>query len=172
MIKKFSALLFTAALLFSIHSVAQRPRTIEADGAFAKGDYYDAIDLYKKAYSKESDKEGRAEIIFKTAECYRMVNDAKNQEVWYDKAIKAEYKDNIAILRLADALKFQGKYDEAMAKYAAATSQPERIAALRELDALMTSQYHYVMAWTADFTSAKPSPYPSPSDRLLERFAR
>jgi peptidoglycan-associated lipoprotein len=117
MIKKFSSLLFTATLLFSIHAVAQRPRTIEADGAFAKGDYYDAIDLYKKAYSKESDKEARAEIIFKTAECYRLVNDAKNQEVWYDKAIKAEYKDNIAILRLADALKFQGKYDEAMAKY-------------------------------------------------------
>ncbi|MBK5286530.1 MAG: OmpA family protein, partial [Bacteroidia bacterium] len=107
----------TASLLFFLQANAQRSRTLEADNAFTKGDYYDAIDLYKKAYSKENGKEARAEIVFKTAECYRFVNDAKNQEVWYDKAIKSGYKDNIAILHLADALKFQGKYDEAMAKY-------------------------------------------------------
>jgi len=115
--KKFSALFLSASLLFLIHANAQHPRTAEADQVFAKGDYYDAIDKYKAAYSKEKNKDVRAEIIFKTAECYRKVNDAKNQEVWYDKAIKAGYKDNISILRLADALKFQGKYDEAIAKY-------------------------------------------------------
>ena len=115
--KKFSAVIFAASLLFFINADAQHARTVDADLAFSKGDYYDAIDMYKKAYSKENNKEARAEIVFKTAECYRMVNDAKNQADWYDRAIKAGYKDNIVILRLADALKFQGKYDEALAKY-------------------------------------------------------
>src|SRR5687768_8836645 len=116
--KIFSVFISVAALLlFTLQVQAQHPRTVEADKAFNSGDYYSAIDLYKQAYTKEKNKSVRAEIVFKTAESYRMVNDAKNQEVWYDKAIQAGYKDNVALLRIADAMKFQGKYDEAIAKY-------------------------------------------------------
>lgn len=115
--KRFSVIISASILLLSLQAQAQHPRTVAADNAFNKGDYYDAIDLYKQAYTKEKNKNVKSEIVFKTAECYRMVNDAKNQEVWYDKAITAGYKDNTALLRIADALKFQGKYDEAIARY-------------------------------------------------------
>ena len=115
--KIFSVFVSVSVFLFALQVQAQHPRTIEADKAFNSGDYFSAIDLYKQAYTKEKNKSVRAEIVFKTAECYRMVNDAKNQEVWYDKAIQAGYKDNIALLRIAEAMKFQGKYDEAIAKY-------------------------------------------------------
>jgi peptidoglycan-associated lipoprotein len=99
------------------NSFAQRPAVQMAEQAYAKGDYYDAAALYKKAFSKEKNKVKRAEYIFKVAESYRMTNDYKNQEVWYAKAIKANNKNPDAIIRLADALKMNGKYDEAIVQY-------------------------------------------------------
>ncbi len=108
----------TLICLLTIVSVyAQKGSVAAGDAAFSKGDYYDAVPLYKKAFSKEKNKTKRAEIIFKTAESYRKVNDFKNQEVWYAKAIKAGYKEPVAILNLADAIKFNGKYDEAIVQY-------------------------------------------------------
>ena len=104
-------------LLTVVSVYAQKGSVAAGDAAFSKGDYYDAIPLYKKAFSKEKNKTKRAEIIFKTAESYRKVNDFKNQEVWYAKAIKGGYKEPIAILYLADAIKFNGKYDEAIVQY-------------------------------------------------------
>lgn len=97
--------------------IAQRGPTYQADQAFEKGDYYDAALLYKKAYTKEKNKIKRAEIIYKVAEAYRLTNDYKNQEVWYAKAIKAGLKDPEAIWKLANALKMNGKYDEAIVQY-------------------------------------------------------
>lgn len=109
---------FIAALLFVTGTVsAQRGATFMADQAFSKGDYYDAAALYKKAFTKEKNKVKRAEIIYKVAESYRLSNDSKNQEVWYAKALKANFKDPAAILHYADALKFNGKYDEAIVQY-------------------------------------------------------
>jgi peptidoglycan-associated lipoprotein len=104
-------------LLFAANTFGQRLAVVQADLAFAKGDYYDAAILYKKAFSKEKNKVKKAEIIYKVAESYRLTNDYKNQEVWYAKAIKANFKDPMAVLRLADALKMNGKYDEAVVQY-------------------------------------------------------
>ncbi len=113
-------LLLTACLLFAASlTFAQRGPTYQADLAFDKGDYYDAASLYKKAFTKEKNKVKRAEIIYKVAESYRLTNDYKNQEVWYAKSIKAGYKNADAILHYADALKMNGKYDEAIVQYTA-----------------------------------------------------
>jgi peptidoglycan-associated lipoprotein len=106
-------------LLFSTSLFAQRGVTYMADKAFDSGDYYDAINLYKKAYTKEKNKPKKAEIIFKVAECYRKTNDYKNQEVWYGKAVKAKSKNPNATLFLANALRYNGKYDEAIVQYEA-----------------------------------------------------
>lgn len=111
-------LFFTAVFILSSGILfAQRGPTYQADQAFEKGDYYDAAILYKKAYTKEKNKVKRAEIIYKVAESYRLTNDYKNQEVWYAKAIKAGLKEPDAILKLAQAMKMNGKYDEAIVQY-------------------------------------------------------
>ncbi len=110
----FFSLIF---ILSAIITNGQRTSLVQADLAFAKGDYYDAATLYKKAFTKEKNKVKRAEIIYKVAESYRITNDYKNQEVWYAKAIKANYKEPAAILHYADALKKNGKYDEAIVQY-------------------------------------------------------
>ncbi len=110
-------LILTVTLFCANTAFAQRNPITMAEQAFAKGDYYDAAILYKKAYTKEKNKVKKAEIIFKVAESYRLTNDPKNQEVWYAKALKLNYKDPEVLLKYANALRYNGKYDEAIVQY-------------------------------------------------------
>jgi peptidoglycan-associated lipoprotein len=114
---KLFSFVIVALLAFSSLAQAQRNYMEIADNSYKKGDFYIAIDQYKEAYSKEKDKAKKAEIIYKTAGCYRMANDTKQSEVWYDKAIKANYPDALAVLYYAQALKANGKYDEAIVQF-------------------------------------------------------
>ncbi len=108
---------FIVVVATVVSSYAQRGPMAVADAAFSKGDYYEAVPLYKKAFGKEKNKAKKAEILFKTGECYRKVNDFKNEEVWYQKAIKGGYKEPEVYLLLGHALKLDGKYDEAIVQY-------------------------------------------------------
>ena len=101
--------LLAIAMLFSISLSAQKNYKQDADISFSGFKYYQAIDLYKKAYTKEKSKEVKSEILFKVAECYRLKEDGTQAAVWYSKAITAKYDDPIALLYLADIYKSQGK---------------------------------------------------------------
>ncbi|MBN8702516.1 MAG: OmpA family protein [Bacteroidetes bacterium] len=105
------------AFLFVAPAFAQKNFSKEADKAYKNMEFFNAIELYKKAYSKAKKKEEKASILFKTAECYRKIGDSKQAETWYAKAVKAKYPDPKAILYLADAKKIQQKYDEAIVEY-------------------------------------------------------
>ncbi len=113
--KKIVLLVVLSALFTAVFS--QKEVTSKADNAFQTGRYYEAIDLYKYAFAKARDKDQKAQIIFMTAECYRMIQDNRQAEVWYRKAIKKKYNNPIAILHLANALRSIGKYDEALIEY-------------------------------------------------------
>lgn len=89
----------------------------DADASFRRGEYYTAIMQYKKAYSRERNNTAKATIIFQTAECYRYINDTKQAEIWYRKAVKVKYPDPVAILYLAQSKKSNDKYDEALIEY-------------------------------------------------------
>ena len=89
----------------------------DADASFKRGEYYTAIMQYKKAYSRERNNTAKATIIFQTAECYRYINDTKQAEIWYKKAVKVKYPDPVAILFLAQSKKSNDKYDEALIEY-------------------------------------------------------
>src|ERR1041385_3976355 len=102
------------ALLLSSNVMAQKNFSKDADKAFDNKEYFNAIELYKKAFTKAKKKEDKAFIIFRTAECYRLIGDNKQAEAWYTKTIKANYTDPKAILFLADAKKAQEKYNEAL----------------------------------------------------------
>ena len=115
----FACMCFFALATTHVSAQSDRPReaSADADAAYTSGNFYDAIPLYKKAFSKESKKDKKSEIVFRTAECYRLIGDVPNEIVWYDKTIKAGYQDPIAIFYYADALKQSGKYDEAIVQY-------------------------------------------------------
>lgn len=117
---KFVSRLFlvtTVILALSGSAVAQNKRVVAADRLFNNKEYYEALNAYKKALEVVKGKAAKAELTYKQALCYKMVNDPKKAEAWFAKAIKAKYQDPEAILNLADMMRINGKYDEALAEY-------------------------------------------------------
>jgi peptidoglycan-associated lipoprotein len=112
-------LMFGLALLLSFEASAQGGKTRKADEAYNNFLYTDAIELYKKALTKIDNKAQKAEVLFRIAESYRKINDLKNAEGFYAKAVKAKYPDPKAQLYLADCKKAQEKYTEAITEYQA-----------------------------------------------------
>ena len=100
-------------------SPAQRRKAERAYAAFNAGEYFDAIDEFKDAYSKtqKTDKASRTELIFMIAESYRLVNDPKNSETWYKLAVKSPNSRPEAQYWLALSLKKNGKYPQAIDEF-------------------------------------------------------
>ncbi len=105
-------------------SMAQRKNRhlIAADQMYDSERYFVAIDKYKKAYSKiKRNKEEKARIAYRIAECYRHVNDVRRAKGAYKRAIRMNDVDKnpTMLLHYADILKALAKYEEAQAQYEA-----------------------------------------------------
>jgi peptidoglycan-associated lipoprotein len=111
------ALTTTAVIAIAFSVTAQKNFLKDADMAYEHHQYFNAIELYKQAYTKVKKADAKARILFRTGESYQQINDLKGAETYYSKAIKAKYPDPIAILNLADVLKAQKKYPEAIVEY-------------------------------------------------------
>lgn len=111
------ALTTLAVMAFAFTINAQKNYLKDADLAYDNHQYFNAIELYKQAYTKEKKADKKAKILFRTGESYHEINDLKGAETYYSKAIKAKYPDPIAVLKLADCLKTQQKYTEAIVEY-------------------------------------------------------
>ena len=114
---KFYFLLIAYFLAFSVLSFPQKKRTARADEAYDAGEFYEAIDLYKNAYSAIKDKQEKIRVIFQIAECYRKTNNSKQSELRYKRAVSREYPDPIAVFRYAEAKKMNGKYEGAIDEF-------------------------------------------------------
>ena len=97
--------------------LAQKKKLERADEAFAAGEYYEAIDLYKDAYAAIKNRELKTEVVFKVAECYRIINEPLKAEMWYKKAIQRKYPDPVVILYYAQQMMKNGKYEEAIEQF-------------------------------------------------------
>lgn len=89
----------------------------EAFEAYDAEEYYFAIERLKRAFTEVRGREDKSEILFKIAQSYKFTNDYKNAENYFEKAVKLGYKDPVAQLYLADMLKAQGEYEDAIAAY-------------------------------------------------------
>lgn len=83
------------------------------------GEYYKAIEKYRKASRKEKDRDKRRDYAFAIAECYRNIGDYERAAMYYKNAIRRNYPDNIVLLRHADMLRASQEYDEAIENYKA-----------------------------------------------------
>ena len=90
--------------------------TKKANEYFEAKEYNNAVELYKRAFSKANSRKEKAQITYNQAECYRFMNDCKSAANYYKRAVKMKY-DEIAQLRYADMLRCQGEYEEAMQEY-------------------------------------------------------
>ncbi|MFN8256392.1 MAG: OmpA family protein [Bacteroidales bacterium] len=113
---KFSAVLLL--ILFSgIAISAQTKKIKKADDTFNAGEYYKASEMYTKLYSKANSKLIKGELAFKLGECYRKLNEPKKAEKWYQRAVNAKYQDPMSVCYLADAMKMNEKYADAIVEY-------------------------------------------------------
>ncbi|MCB2197579.1 MAG: OmpA family protein [Bacteroidetes bacterium] len=113
-----SVILFSIfVLLIQGISVAQLSVYNKANEYYENGQYYQAIDLLRDAYSKVTDNNIKSEITFQVAECYRKTNQPRKAEMWYKKAIQKKYSNPIIYLYYADALKMNEDFEEAIENY-------------------------------------------------------
>jgi peptidoglycan-associated lipoprotein len=106
-------------LFFPLHGHAQKKKdqTAKAREAFESGEYMVALDLFKDAYNKVSDRDVKNEMIFLIAECYRITNQPDKAELRYKQAIDRDYPNPIIYLRYADALRMDEAYEDAKEYY-------------------------------------------------------
>jgi peptidoglycan-associated lipoprotein len=117
--KKSITIIFLLILVFLPDAQAQKRKTQRAYDAFHAGEYFESIDLFKDAYSKtkKSDKSARTELVFMIAESYRMINDPRNSETWYKLAVKSAYSNPDAQYWLAESMKKNDKYTQAIDEF-------------------------------------------------------
>lgn len=112
-------LLCLSLIVFSAGAFAQGAERFikEADNEFKNEGYYEAIELYKKAYSKEKDVTEKGRLIFQIAESYRYILDMEQAVVWYDKALKARHENPMSYYYIAESHREQGQFAEAITYY-------------------------------------------------------
>jgi len=120
MMHKGIILLVFLGLIAAVQPVdgQRKERDSRANAAYEAGEYYDAIDLFKRAYSKVSDRERQAEIIFKIAECYRITGQPRQAALWYRKALQQDYQDPELYLRYGQSLMRYERFEEAEEQFA------------------------------------------------------
>src|SRR5512133_1239595 len=102
---------------FANPAQGQSKRTSKAYTTFDAGEYYAAIDQFKDAYQRTSDKKEKLNITFHIAECYRKTDNAPQAALWYGKVLAKDYNNPLSILYYADALRMNQNYEEAKAQY-------------------------------------------------------
>ncbi len=107
-----------ATLFLSLPVDAQKKqKDSRAQAAFAAGEYFAAIDLYKNVYNKVSDREQKTAILFKIGECYRILGEARSAALWYKKAVREDYQDPIIFLRYGQMMLINEKYEMASGEF-------------------------------------------------------
>ena len=81
------------------------------------GEYYKAIEKYRKARKKEKNRQKRIEYAYELAECYRAIGLYDYAAQNYKFAIRLGYDDTEALLHYADMLRITQKYEEAYETY-------------------------------------------------------
>lgn len=113
------AILFGLALPINAQ---KRSPAKNADMAFERGQYYQAIERYKKAYKKTRKKkfeDERMRITYQLGECYRLTDNVRQAAVQYKRVGKSEFPKSTPIyyLHYGDVLKRTEKYDESLINY-------------------------------------------------------
>ena len=91
-----------------------------ANEQLARGEYSDAAKTYRKIYNKLTKKEERplrGEVAAKMAECHRRLSKFQRAAAAYQNAIRYEWPDTMAYLRLAEMLHASGQYGQAVKAY-------------------------------------------------------
>jgi len=81
------------------------------------GEYYKAIEKYRKASRKEKDRTKRMEYAYAIAECYHYIGDYERAALYYQNAIRRGFENPEATLNLAEMQRNIQRYDESLENY-------------------------------------------------------
>lgn len=119
-------LILSGLLVVSAAAFGQVKQIKDANTQFRSGNYCEAASKCELAYSKikRKSKSGLAQkgnMAFKTAECYRNVENFKRANEWYEKAILLKYQQEepLVLLYNADMLRQMSELKKAEDNYAA-----------------------------------------------------
>ena len=138
-------LLYLLPLILLLDSCTTGMNLRKADKLYGYGEYFAAAAQYGKAYRNlnAKDKKLKAHASFYRGECFRHTNQSFKAENEYRKAIRYNYANDTAYLRLAQTLQKNGKYQEAEKNYTTyLTGHPDDLLALNGLSAC-----HLVDKW-------------------------
>ncbi|MFP4844450.1 OmpA family protein [Winogradskyella sp. PE311] len=120
--KNFKTLLFIT-LMSSLCLTAQDKNTKKADKEFARFEFVDAAESYKKLVDKGN---GSPYVYAQLAESYYNIFSTVEAERWYEKALESS-QDPEMIYKYSEMLKANGKYE-------ASNAQMEKFASMRPSD--------------------------------------
>jgi tetratricopeptide (TPR) repeat protein len=91
----------------------------KADKLYEYGEYYEAAAQYGKAYRRLSSQEKalRAHTSYYRGESFRKLNQSVKAENEYRKALRYAYLNDTLLLRIAQTLHKNGRYEEAASYY-------------------------------------------------------
>lgn len=97
----------------------KRVKLSDADRHFARGEYFEAAEKYRKVYRKTSPKKRdlRGEVAFRMGESYRLINNPIRANVAYANAVRYNANYNTLHLQYARTLHKAAKYKEAAIQY-------------------------------------------------------
>lgn len=105
-------------------SFAQNKYVIEAESYFASGKYCEGAEKCSLAYTKltrkgNQAKKLKADMAFKTGECYRFTDRFREANEWYDRAILLDYQEVIPEIHYynGEMLRMMGAFDKAQKSY-------------------------------------------------------
>ena len=114
-----SHIIFCIVALAFVVSCSSGKAIRKGEQLFAINEYFDAAKQYRKAYTQISakNKEKRAEVAWKMAECYRRSHNPQRAAAAYQNAIRYKYSDSLAYRHLAAAQLESGEYKAAVKNY-------------------------------------------------------
>lgn len=112
------SILVGAVVLFSCGSA----KLSVANEQYARGEYYEAAQTYRKVYNKlqkKTDRPLRGQVAYMMGDCYRRLNMTARASAAFTNAVRYKYAetDSMTYLYLAQSKHAEGKYKDAIANY-------------------------------------------------------
>ena len=126
--KNYYGYILVWVLVWTLASCGADAYMKKGDQYLAIGEYFDAAEQYKKAYTNTPTKERttRGQRAKKLAECYRRISFSQKAIAAYNNVIRYNQADSLTHLRLAQQLMKTGNYRQAEKAFAiAADSLPQ-----------------------------------------------
>ncbi len=118
--KRFLNTLVFFFISFIIFAQKNDRNYIEGQNAYKRMQFVKALELFQKAYSKDT---SSLLIKEKIAHCYRRLQDTKQAEFWYAQVVKSPFTDPEDKIYYAQALASNNKHAEAQLWYNAYAKQ-------------------------------------------------